>query len=181
MMLTPQQILKQLIRKTSLSRAVAFLNKPDFEIKEILEHPETIFNWSGQIFVTSDSLQIIFLVQCDTESVQFFSQGLRQENDVVSNSSSFLIYEYCNMVGGYIKNTLDQQQVSFKLSIPVVTGNSQKLDLGLTPEKNVFFDRWKIVSDGGSIFCSVVIEAKEDIVLTGEVLEFSDTGDIKFL
>lgn len=185
MMLASQRILKQLVRKTSLSRVIAYLNTPDFEIKEIHEHQETILNWSGQIFITSDSLHITFKIQCDIESVQFFAQRLQlnRENSVVSSSLACdLLYEYCNMVGGYIKNTLDQQKkMSFKLGLPAITSNAQKLELISPSDENVFFDRWKIVSDGGLLFCSLVIEAKDDILLTGEILEFTDTGDIKFL
>ena len=177
-----QQLLKQLVRKTSLSRLNALLNRSDIEIQDASENPDIATPWVGLILVTSDSIQVDFKIQCDNESVKFFAEQLNHQNDATQNhAANDLLYEYCNLVGGYIKNTLDQQQVAFKLSLPLITHNADNLIINVSTDANIFYDYWKLVIGNRSLFCSVAFEVKDDIVLTGEILEFADSGEIKFL
>ncbi len=152
----------------------------DVKIQEIVEETEVMDHWFGTILVSGVQLRLSFKAFCKIQDADFFvALSYKQECAAPSQNHGFM-HEYCNMVGGYIKNALDQQHIETKLNLPVVARENKSLFLNYGSEKNLITDRWKLMVTDVSIYCMVTIEVIGDLKLSGENLEFVDSGDINF-
>ena len=174
-------MLKRLIRNTSLSRLSALSKRSDMRIQEITEQQKIIDHWVGSILISGPSLRIAFNTRCTIHNANFFTALRYGTNTTLATNTHNhdFIHEYCNMVGGYINNALDQQQVIAGLNLPIVTRETNNLFIKIASETNIIYDHWKLIIDDISIICSVKIEIISALILNGEILEFIDSGDIK--
>ena len=86
------------------------------------------------------------------------------------------------MVGGYVKNALEQQQITCKLSLPLLAREVDMFRACILTDLNIIKDSWKLVVDDKlAIYCSMTAETNADFVLNGKNLEFTDGGDVNFL
>lgn len=178
-----QQTLKELVRSTSVSRMKALSKRPDVEIQEIHENRDILAHWMTLIFIAGPSLRMTFKTQFSNVMAQCFAEGafnLKKENIDDYKSQDF-IREYCNLVGGYVKNSLVQQKLVLGISLPLVTRGYDNLFFGNLAGFDVYNDRWKLVIGGDNcIYCSVSIEIMDEFKLSNENLEFEDSGEINF-
>lgn len=175
--------LRELVRKTSVSRMKALSKRADVEILEIAENRDILAHWMTLIFVAGPSLRITFKTQFSNIMAQCFAEGafeLKKEQIEEYKAQDF-IREYCNLVGGYVKNSLIQQKLVLGISLPLVTRGYDNLFFGALSGFDVYNDRWKLVIGGDiCIYCSVSIEIVDDFTLSNENLEFEDSGEVNF-
>lgn len=175
--------LRELVRCTSASRMKSLSKRPDVEIQEITENRDIFAHWMTLIFIAGPSLRITFKTQFSNVMAQCFAEGaydLKKEQ-IENHKSQDFIREYCNLVGGYVKNSLIQQKLEVGISLPLVTRGYDNLFFGELSGFDVYNDRWKLVIGGDvCIYCSVSIEIMDDFKLSNQNLEFEDSGEVKF-
>lgn len=178
-----QSALKDLVRKTSVSRMKALSKRPDVEIQEINEDRDILAHWMTLIFIAGPSLRITFKTQFSNVMAQCFAEGTYdlKKDQIDDFKSQDFVREYCNMVGGYVKNSLVQQKLVLGISLPLNTRGYDNLFFSILSGFQVYHDRWKLVIGGDiSIYCLVSIEITDDFELSDENLEFHDSGEINF-
>lgn len=176
-------VLKTLVRNTSLSRLRALSNLSDVRLEETPESHEIMGHWMSLILISGRKLRITFKTQFANHMAQGFAAHMfRLEKGLVSNSQAQdFMREFCNMTAGYLKNALERHQIALGISLPLLTRGFDDFFFSVSSINKVFMDRWKFVSGDHVLYCAAVIEVLDDVVLTGEDLEFKDSGEVEFL
>lgn len=175
--------LKSLVRRKSVAALIAFAKKDDLQILEVPSDDKVMGHWMSIISVSGEQLHLTFKVQFSVNSARnYASQSFENPSDTISSShSKDFIREYCNMVAGYIKNTLIHNSVSVGVSLPLLCRGFDDLFFDPPVRSRSGIDRWKLAHDGNAINCASVIEVAEHLSFTDFDYEASPAGDVEFL
>ena len=122
-----KEFLKNLCRDLSLTR----LKKHSFidlitqkDLKRKIENDQEC-QWVSVIFVKGENVQFIFKAQFVTEDAKHFAAkayGRQNEsNGIDKHQADEFMKEFCNLMGGGIKEQLEKNGVKTIMSLPLLT------------------------------------------------------------
>ena len=94
-----------------------------------------------------------------------------------------VMMEYCNHVGGFIKQGLESNGLVPSMGLPIYTVSSVDFEFRKAEEK-VFDDRWEVRWPDGAIVCHVRVTTSHSDTLKNILVEerdLTDSGELMFL
>ena len=175
--------LKSLIRKKSILAMTAATKKDELQVIEVPTDDKVMGHWMSVISVSGEQLHITFKVQFSIDMARMYAmQTFKNLTGEISDShSKDFIREYCNMVAGYVKNTLIHNSISVGVSLPLLCRGFDDLFFDLPAREHSGIDHWKLAHGDNFICCASVIEVIGNLDLKNINEEPLLTGDIEFL
>lgn len=119
-------------------------------------------HWMGLILIASSDLRILFKVHYNSDDISKIAKSVIQIPQDSINGRLIAIgdfmKEYCNLMGGFLKISLEASNMSAGVSLPLVTRGFDDLFAAAEANKNLRRDLWKLSSGGYDIFAEVVVE-----------------------
>ncbi len=175
--------LMTLIRQKSILGLEAMSKKEGLEVESISQDDKVLGHWLSAISVSGEQIHIIFKVQFAIKTVNSFSKYTFQHvKEGVSNSQNKdFMREFCNMVAGYIKNTLINNNLTVGVSLPLLCRGFDNFFFEPPTHSRSGKDCWKLFEKENNVYCSSVIELADDIKLNITDDFTVKTGEVEFL
>lgn len=175
--------LKTLIRQKSVLGLEAMSKKQGLQVESISQDDKVLGHWLSAISVSGDKIHITFKVQFAIKTANTFSKHTFQHvKDGVSNSQNKdFMREFCNMVAGYVKNTLINNNLVVGVSLPLLCRGFDNFFFEPPSHSRSGKDCWKLFENENNVYCSSVIELADDIKLNIDNDSEVQTGEVEFL
>tara|TARA_Y100000591_G_C21687238_1_gene621174 strand:- start:34 stop:639 length:606 start_codon:yes stop_codon:yes gene_type:complete len=180
-----KDFLKNLFRDLSLKRLkkhsfIDFITQND--VKRIIENNQEC-QWVSVIFVKGENVQFIFKAQFVTEDAKHFAAKAygkpNESKDINKHQADEFIKEFCNLMGGGIKEQLEKNGVKTIMSLPLLTRGQD--DVFFSPNssetyEDLFLDKWELQLEGKSLICEAFAEIydKETLPIICNEVEFAE-------
>ncbi len=176
------QILKSLMRDTSVERLRNLAQNSEILLHEFHADRKVFAHWMALILISGPQMNVIFKVQFKTQVAQKMAQSIYgiEEKSISETQAGDFVREFCNLVGGHIKNTLRLNQVALQISLPLVVRGFDEIFFQPTQTVGRFQDHWTLGIEDKSLFCSSMIELFEDLILPEELVKVPDGSEIDF-
>lgn len=148
-------------------------------------------HWMAVILLASNKFKLLFKIHFDTTKAARVGEKKSHERSVAYQETNLRDFdqlkEYCNLVGGAIKQALGEEHSSAGLSLPLALRGFDELffrDRVISSKGTRFHDAWRVESQGFTITCSSDIRVMAWDAFTTvnyEVTQASDEGDMEFL
>ncbi len=169
-----KDFLKNLCRDLSLTR----LKQHSFmdiitqnDVKRKIDTDEES-QWISVIFVKGDNLQFIFKTQFVTEDAKHFASKAYGENDdsenVCKRQADEFMKEFCNLMGGGIKEHFEKNGLKTIMSLPLLTRGQDNVFFSPNHSEayeDIFLDTWELQLEGKSLICEAFVEIYEKDIL----------------
>lgn len=178
------------VKDVSLNRLVHLVggdtpesNDLDMQVKyEVKSH------FMAMIILSNNDIQIYFTTYFNSDSpCKIVAKSYAMESSKVTQKEiNGFAKEYCNMVGGYIRNHFYTRGLKLNISIPWVTRAFDEIFFDLREKNNTSFDFWKLKLYDEEIILSSKINllnldvVKKDINFADDVGRPNDGGNIQF-
>ena len=186
--------LKDEIRNVSLRRIKnhACDDKITLEEAEELEGSKSVIGqWLSLIFVASDAVKMSFKAYYYTTDANYFTSkalGHDSVDNISKDQVDDFIKEFCNLVAGAIKESLELGGTKSLISLPLVTRGQDYVFFQVKETESnplILSDIWDLTLDEHRITCRVVFEVwDEEVIKKIDLLAFGaedeDDGDIDF-
>lgn len=184
------QSLNQLVRSASLARIQAVAKAPDFRVEELQSKNKVLAHWMALILISGKSLRLTFkthFMSADAKQLASKSYGKKPDELKLAQASDF-IAEFCNLTAGKIKKTLEDQNISTGISLPLLTRGFDELFFPNEDAKTTFKDQWALTTpnEPTQMSCSVLLQVYdfatlEKLKLSGDSAAIKDDGGVEFL
>ena len=186
--------LKQEVRNVSLRRMKNHACDEGIELEEVKEleiDKSIVGQWLSLIFVSSSAVKMSFKTYYYTADANYFTSkalGLDSVDEISKDQVDDFIKEFCNLVAGAIKESLELGGTKSLISLPLVTRGQDYVffEIRKTDENpQVLTDIWDLTLNDHTITCRIVFEvwdkeAMNKIDLLAFGAEDEDDGDIDF-
>ncbi len=177
------ELIKNLIRNTSLRGLAAMSQKKDIEIAEVTSPQKIMGHWMALISVSGEQLHLTFKVQFSIAMARGFAlqKGQTQSQSISNSHSKDFVREFCNLVAGNIKTQLADNKVNVGISLPILSRGFDDLFFDSGDKTLLSTDRWKLAEEGNIIYCASIVEIISEMNLSDKLNEAQSTsGDIEF-
>ncbi len=177
------KLLKELVRTASLSRLKGIANNENIQIAEIAESQKILGHWMSLILISGPKMRITFKVNFTADVARSLALWIYQgkATDILTEQAGDFIKEFCNLVGGKLKNTLSLNDVFMGLSLPLMTRSFDDIFFRTSPSLSTIRDRWKLQDGQANIYCAATIEIFERLNFPPVLKDDSNSGDVEFL
>lgn len=175
--------IKKLIRQKSILGLEAMCKKQGLQIKDISSDDKVLGHWMSVITVSGYKIHITFKVQFSIKTANSFSKHTyKHVKETVSNSQNKdFMREFCNMVAGYIKNTLINNDLAVGVSLPLLCRGFDNFFFDPPVHVTSGKDCWKLFELDNNIYCSSVIDIADDLVIDSLDDSEIQSGEVEFL
>tara|TARA_B100000029_G_scaffold214997_1_gene212861 strand:- start:382 stop:984 length:603 start_codon:yes stop_codon:yes gene_type:complete len=122
-------------------------------------------HWLSVIFVKSKGIRFIFKTQYLTKDVRDFAANAYGENFGINNLSKRMmdefVKEFCNLMGGGIKEHFEKNGLTSEMSLPLLTrGQDSVFFRPSSPDlyEEVLSETWELKLGGSSLVCEAYFE-----------------------
>jgi hypothetical protein len=146
--------------------------------------------WLSIIFVKNDQLRFSFKTRFVTDDVRQFAAhayGEKLESkDLNKRKVDEFIKEFCNLMGGGIKEHFERNGLSTKISLPLLTRGQDNVFFNPDPPdhyEELFLDSWELKLGDKSIICQAIFEIYDKGSLPqicNEVINIEEEEEIEF-
>ena len=161
------------------------------DASELESSKSAIGQWLSLIFVSSSAVKMSFKTYYYTADANYFTSkalGLDSVDEISKDQVDDFIKEFCNLVAGAIKESLELGGTKSLISLPLVTRGQDYVffEIRKTDENpQVLTDIWDLTLNDHTITCRIVFEvwdkeAMNKIDLLAFGAEDEDDGDIDF-
>ena len=186
--------LKQEVRNVSLRRMKNHACDEGIELEEVKEleiDKSIVGQWLSLIFVSSSAVKMSFKSFYYTKDANYFTSkalGMESSDEVAKEQVDDFIKEFCNLVAGAIKESLELGGTKSVISLPLVTRGQDYVFFQVKESDSdpmVITDIWDLNLNDHRITCRIVFEvwdkeAMNKIDLLAFGAEDEDDGDIDF-
>lgn len=181
---------RNIVRQTSLTRIKQHCLYEPIEIYELENKDSLVFGyWMGLIMVGNASLRILFKAHYNNDELRVIAAEALNSSKTRPDDSSVADFmrEYCNLMGGAIKATLESAGLNTGVSLPLVTRGFDEVFSNQSVSVSFYEDVWQLVCGDGRITCALQMD-----IMSNEPLELiemiqeqqqsnDDDGEIEFL
>ncbi len=181
---------RNIVRQTSLVRIKQHCLYEPIEIYELENKNNLVFGyWMGLIMVGNSSVRILFKAHYNNDELRVIAAEALNSSKARPDDSSVADFmrEYCNLMGGAIKATLESAGLNTGVSLPLVTRGFDEVFSNQSVSVNFYEDVWQLVCGDGRITCAVQMDVmnNEPLELIGMIQEQQQAndadGEIEFL
>ena len=176
---SPQEIIKKLIRDKSLLALSDLSKKTDIRIEESMLLSPVLAHWMTLISIGGPQVHLTIKIQFSTAMARSFVQN-GQNQAVPDSLSKDLIRELCNVIAGYVKQALADNQVLVMISLPLLSRGFDNFFLQASSRKESLADQWSLVYNQSVLHCSSLVEVAEEIKLDDFKEKESSSGEVEF-
>ena len=152
------------------------------DVKRKIEK-DTEGHWISVIYVKGDNLQFIFKTQFVTEDARHFAHkayGEKKECDGLNKRQvDEFIKEFCNLMGGGIKEHFEKNGLNTIMSLPLLTRGQDNVFFSPNDSdsyEDLFLDTWELKLEDKSLICEAFVEIydKEVLPIISNEVEFAE-------
>lgn len=160
--------MESLITNIKDSSALRFRQHAANTSVSLTEHngpiPLMISNWMGIILVAGPGIKVIFKTHFNSKDTLAMAKNAFIALDQMEASTAEIIdfiREYCNLVGGAIKFTLNNIDIDAGVSLPMTTGGFDEVFAESKKSQNSFSSIWHLSFGAFKITCTLEIECMD--------------------
>lgn len=157
------------IRQSSLLRFQQHCCNDAFAISNEEDGTNLIFGyWMSLVLVANASARVLFKAHYNITDIKSATPAFDEQNSrpELEMAVSDFMREYCNMVGGDIKSSLESNKIPAGVSLPLVTRGFDEVFATRAIKTEMIEGRWKLVAAGADVTCTLQIE-----ILTADMIE----------
>ncbi len=174
--------LADFIRETSRAHLAQFAKLKAAALSEISADRPVLAHWISLILISGKQVRITFRIHFHTAAARELASGAfsAPTTKVSSEQAHDFAKEFCNFCAGRIKHLLTANGYEVGISLPLTMRGFDQVFEEPSGETYAFEDRWMIVGDRETIFCSTLIESANPLAIT-KIPSLDETGEVSFL
>jgi CheY-specific phosphatase CheX len=171
------EIFREEVRRQAAQLLQGFAAVDKTEISDNPGDPAVYGRWMSIIILAGKAVKMNFRVHFNEEVAKQLALKIyaKKADDISTAQAVDFVKEFCNLVAGGVKRTMQDHQMQSLISMPLITRGSdevffemapsvsedQKPKLTRTTESGRHQDRWKITTERGEILCSMNFDILE--------------------
>jgi CheY-specific phosphatase CheX len=174
--------LADFIRETSRAHLAQFAKLKAAALSEINSDRPVLAHWISLILISGKQVRITFRIHFHTAAASELASGAfsAPTAQISSEQAHDFAKEFCNFCAGRIKHLLSANGYDVGISLPLTMRGFDQVFEEPSGEKYALEDRWMIVGDRETVYCSALIESANSLSIT-KFPNLDDTGEVSFL
>ncbi|MFE8071141.1 hypothetical protein QQM79_08780 [Marinobacteraceae bacterium S3BR75-40.1] len=177
--------LRALVRHAAEERARVYSRRDDLQLAEMPKaHREgnVLGNWMSLILLGGETIRMtlkLHFAYKDVKAIAHPIYGAATPGDMSDTQATDFVKELCNLIGGYLVQIFEKNELSLGISLPLCTRGLYEVFADYTPASQPlirYSDCWRLEVDGVHFPGTVLIEIM-DVEGASKLLNYEPTEE----